>query len=60
MDSAVALVQSYLRVNKSFTVTEYPVVEAMRGPGPGYQEATDLDVLAFRFPRAGRRIPGSS
>lgn len=59
MDSAVSLVQAYLRVNGYFTVTEYPVVEAM-GRAPGYQEATDLDVLAIRFPGAARRIPGES
>ena len=55
MDHAVALVQAYLHVNGYFTVTEYPVVEAMR---PGlYQTATDLDVLAFRFPHAGHLVP---
>ena len=52
MDHAVALVESYLRVNGYFTVTEYPVVEACRYGG--YRTATDLDVLAFRFPRVGR------
>jgi len=57
MDNAVALVQAYLRVNGYFTVAEYPVVEAMR-PG-GYRVATDLDILAFRFPRAGRLVPGA-
>jgi hypothetical protein len=51
MDNAVALVQAYLRVNGFFTVTEFPVVEALdRG---GFGAATDLDVLAFRFPHAG-------
>ncbi|NNF14832.1 MAG: hypothetical protein HKN72_16510 [Gemmatimonadetes bacterium] len=54
MDSAVGLVQTYLRVNGYFTVVEYPVVES-RG---GFRAATDLDVLAFRFPGAGRLIPG--
>jgi len=57
MDNAVALVQAYLRVNGYFTVAEYPVVEAMRQGG--YRVATDLDILAFRFPRAGRLVPGS-
>lgn len=47
MDNAVALVQTYLRVNGFLTVTEYPVVEAV--PSGGFQTATDLDVLAFRF-----------
>lgn len=58
MDNAVALVQAYLRVNGYFTVTEYPVVEAMRSQQ--YRQATDLDVLAFRFPGAGRAVPGES
>jgi hypothetical protein len=54
MDNAVALVQAYLQVNGYFTVTEYPVLEAARH---GIQTATDLDVLAFRFPGAGRLVP---
>jgi hypothetical protein len=57
MQSALALVQAYLRVNGYFTVAEYPVIEAMeRG---GYRTVTDLDILAFRFPNAGRLIPGA-
>jgi hypothetical protein len=56
MDNGVALVQAYLRVNGYFTVAEYPVVEAMRDGG--YRMATDLDILAFRFPGSGRLIPG--
>lgn len=55
MDHVVALVEAYLRVNGYFTVTEYPVVEACRYGG--YRTATDLDILAFRFPRAGRLVP---
>lgn len=58
MDNAVALVQAYLHVNGYFTVTEYPVVEAMRSGG--YQVVTDLDILAFRFPGAGRLVPGAT
>src|SRR5690606_35268337 len=38
-----------------FTVTEYSVIEAM---AHGYRSATDLDVLALRFPGAGRRLIG--
>lgn len=45
MDSAVSLVEAYLRGNGYFTVTEYPVAEAMGGPGPGYRVAADLDAL---------------
>ena len=44
--------ESYLRVNGYFTVTEYPLVEASKYGG--YRTATDLDILAFRFPGAGR------
>jgi len=54
VDHAVALVQAYLHVNGYFTVTEYPVIEAMK---KGYQTSTDLDILAFRFPGAGRLVP---
>jgi hypothetical protein len=56
MDNAVALVRSYLHVNGYFTVTEYPVIEALRSGK--YRSVTDLDVLAFRFPGAGRLITG--
>lgn len=55
MDTAVALVETYLRVNGYFTVSEYPVIEALAGGG--FRESTDLDVLAFRFPLAGRLVP---
>lgn len=51
MDTAVALVQAYLRVNGYFTVSEYPVVEQVR-PGD-VRTMTDLDILGFRFPGAG-------
>lgn len=53
MDTAVALVQAYLHVNGYFTVCEYPVVERR---GAKTRSATDLDVLAFRFPGAGREL----
>src|SRR5215813_13833810 len=55
MDQAVALVEAYLRVNGYFTVSEYPVVEARRYGG--FRTATDLDILAFHFPGAGRLVP---
>lgn len=52
MDRAVSLVQAYLQVNGYFTVAEYPVLEAVsRG---NWRAATDLDMLAVRFPEAGR------
>jgi len=51
MDHAVALVQAYLQVNGYFTVTEYPVLEALEGGG--FQSATDIDLLALRLSGAG-------
>lgn len=58
MDNAVALVQAYLRVNGNFTVSEFPVIELRRAQG--YTAATDLDILGFRFPGAGKdkRVSG--
>src|SRR5690625_4507165 len=56
MDNAVALVRAYLHVTGYFTVTEYPVLEAERHSG--FRTVTDLDVLAFRFAGAGRRLHG--
>lgn len=55
MDNAVALVQTYLQVNGYFTVAEYPIIAS--GRHGGYRAVTDLDILAFRFPRATRLIP---
>lgn len=55
MDNAVSLVQTYLRVNGYLTVTEYPVVEAL--PEGGFQTATDLDVLGFRFGHSCTLMP---
>lgn len=57
MDSSVALVQAYLRMNGYFTVTEHPVISI--GSNGQYQTATDLDVLVFRFPEAGRIVSGT-
>jgi hypothetical protein len=54
VDTAVGLVQAYLRVNGYFTVAEYPVLDAT-GPG-GPRTITDLDILAVRLHRA----PGAS
>lgn len=55
MDNAVALVQAYLRLNGYFTVSEYPVIAS--GRDGQYRTATDLDILAVRFPNAGRLVP---
>jgi hypothetical protein len=57
MDNAVALVQAYLRMNGYLTVAEYPILET-HGAGE-FQMATDIDILAFRFPRAIRQIIGA-
>ncbi len=54
MDPAVDLVRAYLHVNGYFTVTEYPVLEATRAGD--FRSLTDLDVLGFRFPGAGRSL----
>jgi hypothetical protein len=50
MDTAVALVKSYLQTNGFFTVTEYPILESI---GLTTRTVTDIDVLALRFPGAG-------
>lgn len=54
MDTAVALVKAYLQVNGYFCVTEYPLLETS-GNG-SVRTVSDLDILAFRFPQAGREI----
>ncbi len=56
MDNAVALVQAYLRINGYFTVAEYPILET-HGRN-AVQMATDIDILAFRFPGAIRQVVG--
>jgi hypothetical protein len=55
MNAGVRLVQSYLYLNGYFTVSELPVIRQDRGGA--YQEVTDLDVLALRFPRAEYVVP---
>lgn len=50
MDTAVALVKTYLQSNGFFTVTEYPILESV---GVTSRSVTDIDVLAIRFPGAG-------
>ena len=54
----MGLVETYLRVNGFFTVTEFPVIESYRDGE--YRTVTDLDVLAVRFPGAGRVVPNQS
>ena len=55
MDMGVALVQAYLRVHDYFTVSEYPVLEARRHGD--HRMATDIDILAVRFPQACQLVP---
>ena len=55
MDTAVALVEAYLRVNGYFTLAEYPIVEEMRGER--HRSLTDVDIVAVRFPDAGHIPP---
>lgn len=56
MNAGVDLVQAYLHLNGYFTITELPVIrETRRG---GYEEVTDLDILAVRFPWAAFTVPG--
>ena len=54
MDNAVALVSAYLQVNGYFCVTEYPLLEASKTGD--IRTISDLDILAFRFPGAGREV----
>lgn len=56
MDNAVALVQAYLRINGYFTVVEHPIVMAQGRHG--FRMATDLDVMAVRFPQAQSVVAG--
>lgn len=57
MDTAVALVQTYLRLNGYFTVAEFPILTAV-GPGTtsSLRSATDVDILAVRFPGARHEL----
>lgn len=50
MNAGVALVQSYLRLNGFFTLTDVPIVR--RGRKGQYYEVTDVDILAIRPPGA--------
>lgn len=54
MDPAVAFVESYLRLNGYFTVTEFQV-QHPAGNGR-FETATDLDILAVRLPRAAETV----
>ena len=49
MDHAVSLVQTYLQLNGYFTSAEYPIIAS--GGRNGVRNVTDIDIMAFRFPR---------
>lgn len=55
MNAGVRLVQAYLHLSGYFTVSELPVIRGLRGGR--YEEVTDLDVLAVRFPNAEYVVP---
>ena len=58
MDTAVALVKSYLQANGFFTVTEYPILEVLSEHEA--RTVTDIDVLGIRFPQSGLHAVGST
>lgn len=58
MDTAVSLVKTYLQSNGFFTVTEYPILEAVASGA--HRTVTDVDVMGIRFPGAGAMTAESS
>lgn len=59
MDTAVALVGAYLRFNGYISIPEQPILVGEGRPWR-YHTATDLDVLAVRFPHAAIVVPRDS
>lgn len=58
MDPAVAMVRAFLKANGYFTMVEVPVL-AINDDGT-LRTATDLDILAVRFPGERRFVAGSN
>lgn len=56
MNTCVALVGAYLRFNGYVTVPEQPVLVG-QGKPYRYHTATDIDILAVRFPNAAVVVP---
>ena len=56
MNTAVGLVETYLRLNGYFTATEYEVQHPVPGQPGQYETATDLDILAIRLPWAAETV----
>lgn len=59
MNTCVALVGAYLRFNGYVTVPEQPVLVG-EGKPYRYHTATDVDILAVRFPKAAVVVPRAS
>lgn len=53
MDVAVNLVESYLRLNGYFTLSELEIQGQM--PDGSFETLTDVDIVAIRFPGPGQR-----
>ena len=56
MNTAVGLVETYLRLNGYFTVTKFQVQHPIAGQPGKFETATDLDVLAARLPWAAETV----
>lgn len=56
MNTAVGLVETYLRLNGYFTATEYQVQHPVPEQPGKYETATDLDILAIRLPWAAETV----
>lgn len=56
MNTAVGLVEAYLRLNGYFTVTEFQVQHPVPGQPGRFETATDLDIMAVRFPWAAETV----
>ena len=56
MNTAVGLVETYLRLNGYFTATEYQVQHPVPGQPGKYETATDLDILTIRLPWAAETV----
>ena len=53
MDTAVALVKTYLEISGYFVLAELPVRAAHKG---GFHDVTDIDVIAVRFPHRQQHL----
>ena len=59
MDTCVALVNAYLRFNGYVAIPEQPILVG-EGKPYRYHTATDVDILAVRFPNAAVVVPRDS